>query len=473
MGVLATIVPAAVAVCVAAGCGPAGTLLTIDAYSANREPASAFAYCYVVGADGLRRHGERREWSQSPLPQSLGLKAEGRTTATVRFDELYRGLPRASSSATLDLAMPNTTLEIDACRANTVRGAFRLRKQATAPSGAKLARVRSGAEAAGGAELVAIGSDKSWRAVVPKLANDDGSNQLAVIAMNGVGHAVNQVITHDTDSDCADDLLVAAADIGTAVWPSGNDGNLTPTDTRVRPTPAATSIAIGDLDNNGYADLALVADEGLLVVLANDKGVYGREVNLAVEPQVPTPAKAIAIGDLNLDDRLDSLIATNGGPLYFLAGENSGKFASAIPVTEMLDVSAIALRDVDGDGDLDAVVAAHATTPGIRVLINDGIGLTGELVDRSSTLVPTDVPNDASGLLFADVDGDCRSELVVWGPAGPPAIYNVASNGALTRREVLGTVPAQSLVVGDLDGDGSVEISFASVNQVYVWSRTP
>src|ERR1700735_2012912 len=78
------------------GCGTPGAVLKLSA--ATSPPA----YCVALGADGQRRYGARFDNATSPLPQTLGVRADGRTAGSARLNGLgATGLPIASVSIQL------------------------------------------------------------------------------------------------------------------------------------------------------------------------------------------------------------------------------------------------------------------------------------------------------------------------------------------------------------------------------------
>ena len=113
----------------------------------------------------------------------------------------------------------------------------------------------------------------------------------------------------------------------------------------------------------------------------------------------------------------------------------------------------IALDDLDGDGDLDAVISL----PAFRsvVLENDGAG--GLTVASSWGSLPT-----ASSVGLSDVDDDGRPDALL-SRGGDQADLLLLNDGARFHAEALpDSAPASSTItVADLDGDGSTDLLFA------------
>src|SRR5262249_60177650 len=85
------------------------------------------------------------------------------------------------------------------------------------------------------------------------------------------------------------------------------------------------------------------------------------------------PSEAIALGDVDGDGDLDAVTANPNSPNQLLINDGTGHFISTdlpeIQPTESLD---IALGDLNGDGRLDAVVATFDAEN--QMLIQDSTG---------------------------------------------------------------------------------------------------
>ncbi len=83
---------------------------------------------------------------------------------------------------------------------------------------------------------------------------------------------------------------------------------------------------------------------------------------------------SVALGDVNGDGDLDALVANSGSNnVSVLIGDGAGGFTAATPVGVGASPLSVALGDVDGDGDLDALVA-NVSSNNVSVLIGDGAG---------------------------------------------------------------------------------------------------
>lgn len=186
---------------------------------------------------------------------------------------------------------------------------------------------------------------------------------------------------------------------------------------------------------------------------------------------VPYPAasRAVQVADVDGDGDLD-VVATGAGQATVLGNDGTGTLTAASQAVA-LDVYESALGDVDGDGDTDRVDVhrpAGAAHGEVWLAHGDGAGGFGTpepvLVEAWNGAEIVAPGNDVA---LADLDGDADLDLLMAGPAGVWPVLNDGAggfggpflNGGECGSPGSGTWPrtAEEVTTGDLDGDGDTD----------------
>ncbi|MEZ4404633.1 MAG: FG-GAP-like repeat-containing protein [Kofleriaceae bacterium] len=413
----------------ALGCG-GGVTLAIDGDLA--VPAELDAICVGVGdrdlAGGAFGRHYRLTDRLASLPQTLAVEP-GSASAALAWAQGYRGgAVVAQASGALDFGA-DKTLRLDRCPGATA-GALVTSAPVAAPAGRVVASMGPGG-------TVAIALDATG-AVVLDVA---GGALVAAAAPIAGGDAV---VAADLDGDCADDLAVARAGVVELWWRRG---------TTFTPGPvlatAAAAVAAGDLDYDGDLDLVIGAGATITVWRNDGAGGFAPAGGAVDTRSAVTAVTALAIGDLDGDGHADLVVGQAGAPLVALLGDPAGAgiltanaaVFSAAPRT----VGALALGDLDGDGDKDVVATVAGAGP--RVYLNRA----GLLEDQTFVRLPPLGPTTA--VAIGDWDGDCLPDLVTAGQ--PSQALRGAGDASQLDDGTLG--PASAVVGADLDDDGAAD----------------
>jgi hypothetical protein len=185
----------------------------------------------------------------------------------------------------------------------------------------------------------------------------------------------------------------------------------------------------------------------------------------------PTPdlARVIKARDLDADGNTDILVGTTyqtQSRLYL--GTAQGRFREVTPThvpKSLLSVGDLELGDVDGDGDLDAVLADwgagnNMTNGGgrTRLWLNDG---TARFTDATAERMPPVLIRFSWDLELADVDNDYDLDILVsCKRCGNSTLFRNDGSGAFTEdvRALPQYTNNYDFEPMDLDGDGWLDL---------------
>jgi hypothetical protein len=133
------------------------------------------------------------------------------------------------------------------------------------------------------------------------------------------------------------------------------------------------AIAVADLNGDEKPDLVAVAHEGLWILLGTGFGRF------AAARKVTTKSGPLAVADFNGDKKQDLAVA--GTKLSILLGNGAGRFSPAPGSPMKGDYRSIAMADVNRDGKADLVAASSKS---VVVLLGHGAAASTEPAARRS-----------------------------------------------------------------------------------------
>jgi hypothetical protein len=279
----------------------------------------------------------------------------------------------------------------------------------------------------------------------------------------------------DANNDDFPDVFVFGSLLNTAknVLYLVNDGfgNFTETSTPIDGNQFGDA-ATADFDGDGNADVVISGEpdsfspEQTVVYFGDGTGGFPRQTTLQ-----GLSRSSLAVGDLNNDGNVDLVASgrdgTSTGVTRVYLGDGQGGFmASGAQVAGGI-ASGLDLGDVDRDGNLDLVItnADQGSGQGRGTLLYLGDGAGGFTLS-TVTLDPIDFglgSGARSSATFADFSGDGALDLVVAGPDDnfqPSAtLYEGDGQGGFTDVQggLAGLAPGAALDA-DADGDGDLDL---------------
>jgi hypothetical protein len=300
-----------------------------------------------------------------------------------------------------------------------------------------------------------------------RLLHNDGSGRFEDATAGRVGLGVRDAAAGDLDRDGDQDLLAAASRV------LRNDGSgVFVEDGMPRVPERCGAFQARLLDADGDADLdAVVNGPGLLL---NDGGASFVDATQEWCPSRAPWARGLQPIDCDGDRDLDLLLLAYTSTTLYL-NDGDGRLRASAPSRlppdlSFLQTGSAASADFDHDGDADLLVAGDINYPGSWLLLNDGRGFflrappgRFQYASRSAiAIAPT------------DVDGDRDVDVLVANHAQPTALLLNDGRGAFVDATFshlpLRTDPVAAIAVADLNGDRAPDVFFACISaQPRLW----
>ncbi|RMD65044.1 MAG: hypothetical protein D6826_00995, partial [Alphaproteobacteria bacterium] len=250
---------------------------------------------------------------------------------------------------------------------------------------------------------------------------------------------------------------------------------------QISPRYWGRGIATGDVHNDGWPDVVMAADnlsvKGLsLYANRQGKGFVKQKISLPLLRDLEVVT--VALVDLDNDGWLDIFVsAIRGGNhiLYNRDGRFPAESAVSLPDTGAVVAAGVAFGDVDGDGDLDIVLgnwtigSLHRSDPGQPAQSRNALLIQ----EDDGTFTKRDLehyPGETLATMLTDINGDGALDLVVANDFNEPDVFYFG-DGQGNFREIdkeSGIVPhsttsSMSIANADIDNDLVPELYIAQI----------
>jgi len=291
-----------------------------------------------------------------------------------------------------------------------------------------------------------------WSASIA-LGDMDGDGDLDIVAGNTAAFGGSQNVVYLNDGDGS---FPVARNFG-----PGSD--------------ATEAVVVGDMDGDGDLDIAAGNKGQQGVVYLNDG-----DGNFNTDPEIictappadarcfgsaSDPTQGLAIGDMDGDDDLDLVAGNYGGQSAVYLNDGLAGFSVSHHVGPMGDpTEAVAVGDLNGDGLLDIAVGNGGAQN--VAYMNDGSGTFTTTVVNCAAPPPPDASCFGTGtdatrsLVVGDMDGDGSLDIAVGNSGAQNTVYLNDGSGHFPADGAFGTGEdtTEAVTLGDLDGDGAIDV---------------
>lgn len=278
-----------------------------------------------------------------------------------------------------------------------------------------------------------------------------------------VGTTPKSMATGDFNHDGKTDLAVAneISNTLTILLGNGAGGFAQAANSPITTGTTPRSVAVGDFNLDGKLDLAVgnFGANNVTILLGNGSGGFA--------PSASSPISAgnfpnfIAVADFNLDGKPDLAVANTIGTVTIRMGDGSGGFIALVPPVSVSAPGSIAVSDYNLDGKPDLAVTERFQVGQIKLFRGNGSGFFFPALGS-----PIPVSPASSSVKFGDFNLDGRPDLAVASIANNEVTILLNDvNGYFIQAPgshiAVGTNPT-SISVGDFNLDGKPDIATAN-----------
>ena len=285
------------------------------------------------------------------------------------------------------------------------------------------------------------------------LGNGDGTFQKAVFYPTPLSYSL---AVADFNKDGNLDIVVAnqvtPATVG--VYLGNGDGTF-----NTQPVVSGTTspnyfVAVGDFNGDGKPDIVVLDPPHISVLLGNGDGTFGPPS----DNDSFLVAVWLAVADFNHDSKPDVVVTGKFATSYtigVLLGNGDGTLQNAITQSAEFVPGTVAAGDLNGDGNMDAVLGYDLD--GIAVFMGNGDGTLQPPVTYNTTGL------GGGDVVVYDFNRDHKLDVAVPSSLGTNGAVGVDvfwgnGDGTLQPAQLFESSVSGLPVVGDLNGDRSPDL---------------
>jgi M6 family metalloprotease-like protein len=276
----------------------------------------------------------------------------------------------------------------------------------------------------------------------------------------GVSLADNPPLVADVDGDWDMEIVANSLDGKVFVWNHDGTPFLTGTDSSALfvqvPDSAVGTAALGALDGNGDLDIVLGTARGE-VYCWNHGGQERPGFPLNVGRRIS--ASLLLVITPSEQAYMEIIVGTGDGWILSLASEDSGYVSWQEPL-HTDEVTALAMAE-NFPWNQPYLLAAGTASGQVAWFYPNRIGAA---ITRGET------PSKITGLATADLDRDEEAEIIAVCAGGEVYVWDLDGQLVSGWPVELGGPLDGSPALGDIDGDGYLEVIVSGTNEIWAWN---
>ena len=281
--------------------------------------------------------------------------------------------------------------------------------------------------------------------------------------VNSIG-VVTSIAYGDIDND--GDIDIVSSDYQKLKWFENVDGSNTNIIEHTIGDFNAKKIYTADIDGDGDLDIIARSYDKIVYYLNDGNGTFGSQ-QVVMQLYSSNKFNVIGLGDIDGDGDIDiaySEISDLGEPAplaWFENTDGQGSFVSH-DINSNTYVKDFKLADINNDGQIDIVASNGHFSTNTEWYLNDGFGNFTNLPVNSSVMGVFKVG-------VSDIDGDGFKDIVI-GNTEDSGVYwfkNIDGQGSFSSPQEInaGISLISDMTSNDLDGDGDNDLVFCSYLQ--------